>query len=99
MSSTEIILIICLIVSIINLITLLSVSNFLVRLASKMTDAQFNIESEDELSDDECAKRLYDGNCTYYTSKKTEEERSFETSGLKWKKRLRAQYSTGYKTT
>ena len=44
------------------------------------------IESEDELSDDECATRLYDGNCTYYTSKRTEEDRSFETSGLKWKK-------------
>ena len=44
------------------------------------------IESDDELSDDECAKRLYDGNCTYYTSKRTEEDRSFETSGLLWKK-------------
>ena len=44
------------------------------------------IESEDELSDDECGKRLYEGNCTYYTSKESEEERSFETSGLKWKK-------------
>ena len=44
------------------------------------------IESEDELSDDECAKRLYDGNCTYDTSKRSEEDRSFETSGLKWKK-------------
>lgn len=53
MSSTEIILIICLIVSIINLITLLSVSNFLVRLASKMTNAQFNIESEDGLEEND----------------------------------------------
>ena len=44
------------------------------------------IESEDELSDDECANRLYDGNYTYYTSKQTEEDRSFEISGLKWKK-------------
>ncbi len=53
MSSTEIILIICLIVSIINLITLLSVSNFLVRLASKMKDAQFNIENEDKLEEND----------------------------------------------
>ena len=32
------------------------------------------IESEDELSDDEYATRLYDGNCTYFISKQTEED-------------------------
>ena len=62
----------------------------------KLDDVDGNpIESEDELSDNEFEKRLYEGNCTYDMSKQTDEDRSFETCGLKWKKDYRLNAAQG----
>ena len=52
----------------------------------KLDDVDDNpIESDDELLDNEFKKRLYEGNCIYDTYKRTDEDRTFETCGLKWK--------------
>lgn len=62
----------------------------------KIDDVDGNpIESDDELSDVEIKKRLFEGNCTYDTSKRTDEDRTFETCGLKWKKDYRLNAAQG----
>lgn len=45
---SDIISIICLVISIINLVILFSVSNFLVRFAASMNDPEFNIANKED---------------------------------------------------